>query len=135
MRHVQDNCQIFRAPSPPVCGNVHSYPPSAFRVSWFCTDSVEDCLITELKGSGRSAGPLRSQTIITDDIWYRIGFVWDGSHRILSVDNMAVAEDAQNGLEGSSNGRYIDTSKMMQSGTDFSGLIDDIRIYNRVVHP
>jgi len=104
-------------------------------VSWLCTDSVEGCLITELKGSGRSAGPLRSQTVITDGTWHRIGFVWDGSHRVLYVDDMMVSEDTQDSLEGSSNGLYFGVGNTLAAGTFFSGLIDDIRIYNRAVTP
>jgi hypothetical protein len=104
-------------------------------VSWLCMDSVEGCLITELKGSGRSASPLRSQTIITDGTWHRIGFVWDGSHRILYVDDIAVAEDTQDGLEGSSNGLYFGVGSALAPDTFWSGLIDDIRIYNCAIHP
>jgi hypothetical protein len=46
-----------------------------------------------------------------------------------------VAEDIQYSLEGSENGFYIGAGKMMQSGTYWSGLIDDVRIYNRTVSP
>ncbi|MHC4440009.1 MAG: LamG-like jellyroll fold domain-containing protein [Planctomycetota bacterium] len=38
-------------------------------------------------------------------------------------------------MQGSSGGLYIGTGKMMQPGTYFSGLIDDVRIYNRAVKP
>jgi len=103
--------------------------------SWLCTDSVEGYLITELKGSGRSASPLRSQTIITDGTWHRIGFVWDGSHRTIYVDDVIVAEDTQDGLEGSSNGLYFGVGSTLALGTFFSGLIDDVCIYDRAIHP
>ncbi|MHC4537823.1 MAG: LamG-like jellyroll fold domain-containing protein [Planctomycetota bacterium] len=33
------------------------------------------------------------------------------------------------------NGLYIGTNKAMEAGTFFSGLIDDVRIYNRAVRP
>jgi len=105
------------------------------RASWLCTDPVEGCLMTELAGPGRGSGPLRSQAVITDGEWHRIGFVWDGSNRTLYVDNIAVAEGTQNGLWDSVNGLYIGTGSAMQPGTYFSGLIDDIRIYNRAVSP
>jgi gluconolactonase len=103
--------------------------------SWLGSDPLEGNLMTELKSPGRSAGPLQSQTIITDGSWHRIGLVWDGSRRILYVDSIAVAEDTQDGLEDSINGLYIGTGKAMAPGTYFSGLIDDVRIYNRVVIP
>ena len=104
-------------------------------VNWLCTDTNEGHLMTELAGPGPNSSPLQSQTVITDGEWHRIGFVWDGSHRTLYVDDVVVAKDTQDGLEGSSLGLYIGTGKMMQSGTYFSGLIDDVRVYNRAVKP
>ncbi len=54
---------------------------------------------------------------------------------MLYVDGVVVAEDTQDGLEGSDSGLYIGTSKAIEPGTYWSGLIDDVRIYNRVVIP
>lgn len=103
--------------------------------NWLCTDPLDGNLITELKGTGRSASPLQSQTIITDDNWHHIGLVWDGSHRMLYVDEVAVAEDTQANLVASENGLYIGAGKAVEVGSFWSGLIDDVRIYNRVVIP
>ena len=102
--------------------------------NWLTADA-EGNLITELAGPGRNSGPLQSQTVITDGTWHRIGFVWDGSQRRLYVDGVVVAEDIQNGLVGSNNGLYIGCGKAIEPGSFFSGLIDDIRIYNRAVSP
>ncbi|MHC4463466.1 MAG: LamG-like jellyroll fold domain-containing protein [Planctomycetota bacterium] len=44
-------------------------------------------------------------------------------------------EDTQDVLGGSYDGIYIGTGKAMAAGTFFSGLIDDVRIYNRAVSP
>jgi acyl-CoA thioesterase-1 len=104
-------------------------------VNWLSTDSSDGNLITELKGTYRSASPLQSQTIITDDLWHRIGFVRDGFDRTLYVDDIPVAQDTQDNLGDSENGFYIGTGKGMEPETFFSGLIDDVRIYNRVVIP
>jgi hypothetical protein len=103
-------------------------------VNWLAMDA-EGNLMTELAGSGQSSGPLQSQTIITDREWHPIGFVWDGSRRTLYVDNIAVAQDVQDNLMGSGMGLYIGTGNMMQPGTHFSGLIDDVRLYNRAMSP
>ncbi len=102
---------------------------------WLCADPSEGNLMTELKGTGRGATELLSQTIITDGDWHRIGLVWDGSHRTLYVDDIAVAEDTQTNLLGSENGLYIGTGTAMEAGSFWSGLIDDVRIYNRAVSP
>jgi hypothetical protein len=106
--------------------------------NWLCTDSVEGCLMTELKASGRGApGPLLSQTSIINDDWHRIGLVWDGSYRHLYVDGVEVAIDAAPlfGLENVEGGLHFGTGSALATSSFFSGLIDDIRIYNRAVHP
>ena len=99
---------------------------------WLAVDS-EGNLMTELKCTGRSAGPLYSETVITDGLWHRIGLVWDGSTRTLCVDGFKVAEDTQPGLESSENSLYIGVGMDYAAGTFFSGLIDDIRIYNQAL--
>ena len=43
---------------------------------WLTADA-EGNLMTELKCTGRSAGPLYSETVITDGQWHRIGLVWE----------------------------------------------------------
>jgi len=102
--------------------------------NWLAADA-EGKLMTELTGPGRNSSPLRSQMVITDGTWHRIGFIWDGSNRTLCVDGVVVAEDTQPSLEGSQMGLYIGTGKAMEPGSYFSGLIDDVRIYNRAVSP
>jgi hypothetical protein len=54
---------------------------------------------------------------------------------MLFVDGVSVAEDIQSSLGFFSSGLYIGVGKDYASGTFFSGLIDDVRIYNRAVHP
>jgi len=97
--------------------------------NWLAVDA-EGNLMTELKCTGRFTDPLFSETVITDGQWHRIGLVWDGSNRILYVDGVAVAEDTKPGLQGSQMGLYIGVGKNYETGTFFSGLIDDVRIYN-----
>jgi len=101
--------------------------------NWLGTDPDLGCLMTELMATavGRfTPQPLKSESVITDGQWHRIGFVWDGAYRTLYVDGVIVAEDARHSLEGSQMGLYIGTGKSMEPGTYFSGLIDDVRIYN-----
>ncbi len=102
---------------------------------WLCADPSDGNLMTELKVTGRGANELLSLTIITDSNWHRIGLVWDGSHRTLYVDDIAVAEDTHTNLEASENGLYIGAGTTMEPGSFWSGLIDDVRIYNRALIP
>jgi len=79
--------------------------------------------------------PLVSEFIITDGQWHHIGFVWDGSYRSLCVDGIEVAKDAaaQNPLKSTNGGLYLGAGKNLGAGTLFSGLIDDVRIYNQAL--
>jgi len=104
-------------------------------VCWLATDPLQGFLMTELTESGRNGGPLQSETAITDGNWHRIGLVWDGSQRTLYVDSIVAAQDTQDNLDVKGGLLYIGCGKNMEQGTFFSGLIDDVRIYNRVVRP
>ena len=105
-------------------------------VNWLQIDA-DGTLMTELtKSGGRTLGvPLYSGTVITDGNWHRIGFVWDGSQRILYVDDIPVALDDQGSLGGSTGGMVIGVGQGNQADTFWSGMIDDVRIYDRVVEP
>jgi len=92
-------------------------------------------LMTELKQFGRQGKVLTSLAVITDGVWHRVGLVYDGSNRVLYVDDLEVARDAQAGLEDARTGLYIGAGKGMEPSSFFSGLIDDVRIYNRAVRP
>ena len=102
---------------------------------WLSLDA-EGRLMTSVECAGRSAGlSLLSEIVITDGQWRRIGLVWDGSHRMLTVDGIAVAEDMQAGLVSSDRGLYIGVGRDFSADSFFSGLIDDVRIYNRAIKP
>jgi len=106
--------------------------------NWLLADPVDGNLKTELRSSGRNDGPeLTSQAMITDGDWHRIGLTWDGSYRTLYVDDVSVAADAiaQLNPKDARGTLYIGAGKSLQAGTFWSGMIDDVRIYDRVVKP
>jgi len=106
--------------------------------NWLAADTDLGCVMTELipPAVGRFVPqPLKSESVITDGQWHRIGFIWDGSNRMLYLDDIIVAEDTQANLQGTDNGMYIGTDDARGPGTYWSGLIDDVRIYNRAVRP
>jgi len=92
-------------------------------------------LKTNLKSPGRFGKALASQAVITDQDWHRVGLVWDGANRILYVDDIEVARDTQTGLGASADGLYIGAGSKLSADSFWSGLIDDVRIYNRAVTP
>ncbi|MCP4450213.1 MAG: hypothetical protein GY809_02035 [Planctomycetes bacterium] len=79
--------------------------------------------------------PVTSDAVITDDLWHHIGLVSDGSGISLHVDDIEVARSDAPPLMPSTGDLQIGTGKNQESGTFWSGLIDDVRIYDRVVKP
>ena len=111
-------------------------------VSWLMTDAADGALRTDLKrpaGSGRGAlpegPPLICSTVVTDGDWHRVVFVRDGTDRILYVDDTEAARDAAESLEAAYGGLHIGAGSASEPDTFFSGLIDDVRIYNRAIRP
>ena len=100
---------------------------------WLSTNA-EGHLTTELKG-GKRPSYLLSEAVITDGDWHRVGFTWDGVNRILYVDDVIATIDTQDTLPGSEEGLYIGAGKGLEAITFWKGLIDDDRIYNRVIIP
>jgi hypothetical protein len=103
-------------------------------VNWLLIDD-DGTLMTDLASAGRSSSPLYSETVITDGNWHRVSFVWDGAQRSLYVDGAHIATDTQAGLAASTGGLAIGMGLGSQSGAFWSGTIDDVRIYDRVVAP
>ena len=103
--------------------------------TWLGTESSQGKLMTGLvpPPAGRFVPQqLISEFVVTDGQWHHIGFAWDGSYRALYVDGIEVKRDAaiQASLKSSDGGMYISAGKMLDVGSFFSGLIDDVRIYN-----
>ena len=103
--------------------------------TWLYIEDLDGNLMTGLRSPavGRFIPqPLVSEFIITDGHWHHVGFVWDNSNRILYGDGIEVAKDTapQNPLKPADGGLYIGAGKNLGAGTLFSGLIDDVRIYN-----
>ena len=101
--------------------------------NWLMLDA-QGSLKTTLKGSRRDPD-LGSTVAITDDAWHRVGFTWDGVNRVLYVDDSEVARDTQTGLQGSQGDLYIGAESNLEPGTFWSGLIDDVLVYDRAVAP
>jgi Tol biopolymer transport system component len=102
-----------------------------FGATWLCTDPSEGGLMTKL--GDPFFPPLQSGFVITDGQWHEIALVWDrdGSRRRLYVDGAEVAEDAGDvyGMP-SDGGLYLGCGSTFDPATYFSGLLDDVRIYN-----
>jgi len=104
---------------------------TGFGGTWLGADQVDGKLFTNLMYF-----ELASESVITDDQWHHVGIVWDGSRRYLYVDEEEVARDTSDMTAIQSTGDlYLGASKNLEATSFFSGLIDDVRIYNRAVSP
>jgi PKD repeat protein len=103
--------------------------------NWLGADPVDGRLMTEALIGARFGRPLLSQTVITGGDWRRVGLTWDGKKTTLYVDDVEVAKDTQSPVTPSDGGLQIGAGKGLEAGSFFSGLIDDVRIYNRAVTP
>lgn len=101
--------------------------------NWLTLDAQGN-LKTSLKG-GTRLPDLNSGVMLSDDTWHRVGFIWDGESRALYIDDVEVARDPHTAMEDAIGGLNIGAGSGLEDGTFFSGLIDDVQIYNRVVEP
>ncbi len=102
--------------------------------AWLWADPSYGRLITRLMHP--PFDPLVSESVITDVQWHHVGLVYDfdGLHRCLYVDGAEVARDTDVvGGVGSDGGLYFGAGKTLDAGSFFTGLIDDIRIYDRAL--
>ena len=102
--------------------------------TWLGADALSGNLMTGLRPpGGRSpTPPMVSDFVITDGQWHHVGIVITAHGvRNLYANGMRVASDAKGvALPYSNGGLYFGTSKTLDAASFFSGLIDDIRIYD-----
>jgi len=94
-------------------------------------------VVAWIKG-GSPGPPLVSESVINDGEWHHIGIVvlafQSMQFRYLYLDGVRVAMDTQFvELPSSNGGMYFGTDKNLDAPSLFSGLIDDVRIYNKAL--
>ncbi|MCF7975344.1 MAG: DUF4380 domain-containing protein [Phycisphaerae bacterium] len=104
-------------------------------VDWLLADPWNGFLKTNLQGTGRGDAPMTSQVVVTDDLWHRVGLVWNLTHLILIVDDVEVARSKQGIFPSISNHLYLGTNHSQEAGTFWYGLMDEVRLHNRAVQP
>ena len=104
---------------------------TGFGGTWLGIDQSDGKLFTNLMYF-----ELVSESVITDGQWHHVGIVWDGSRRYLYVDEEEVAGDTNDMTAIQSTGDlYLGAGKNLEATSFFSGLIDEVCIYNRTVRP
>ena len=103
---------------------------TGFGGTWLGLDPSDGKLFTTLMFV-----ELKSESVIPDDEWHLLGLVWDGSRRYLYLDGTEIAGDATalSYALSCDGGLNIGAGKTLDAGTFFSGLIDDVRIYDKAL--
>jgi hypothetical protein len=102
--------------------------------TWLGIDPSNGKLITKLMHPPFPL--LESDSVITDGQWHHVGLVYsrDSLHRHLYVDGAEVAKDMGPVPPiGSDRGLYIGADEILNTTSFFSGLIDDVRLYNNAL--
>jgi lysophospholipase L1-like esterase len=110
---------------------------SGTSVIWLGADAATGTLMTTLSDGGRLTRPLVSTTVVADGAWHNARLIWDGAGRCLFMDGQQVAADTRKmgKLKSSTTGLFIGVANNLDPATFWSGLIDDIHLYNRAIKP
>jgi hypothetical protein len=137
--------------TPPIGPSLEGSPFTSFSVfAWVKGGAPGQIIITQiLANNWLSVDPfggylmtasnndhLSTQVQVTDGQWHRVGFVWDAEARTrtLYVDDVERASDTQSfNLYVSQSGLHFGATSTLSSGVFWSGLMDDVRIYNKAV--
>ncbi len=85
--------------------------------------------------NGPTGGNLDGVGDVTTNTWRHATLVYDGVDKIIYIDGIEVARVASTGqIDESSYNLWIGANEQ-QTGRNFHGLIDDLRIYNRPLSP
>jgi hypothetical protein len=103
--------------------------------TWIGMDPLTGTLMSQITDGGRRTQALVSDTVLTDERWYEIALVWDGTYRHLFIDGVEVAVDSRAlaNLSGSRGGLHFGAAAGLDAGAFWTGLIDEIRIYDRAL--
>lgn len=114
---------------------VSQTPGASVGSPWLATDPSDGTLMS---GMMFPFPGLPSRAVVADGQWHEVTAEWDGTYRRLWVDHQEVSRDATPMARPplSWNGTLvIGAGERFEVGTFFTGLIDDVRVYNRAVRP
>jgi len=120
------------------CAWIKTSSPSSAIVSQ--VNAFYDCLSIDSSGHlitnmSYPMPALESNVIVTDDTWHHIGLIRDEVGKSLYVDGVEVARDNTLPALPAIGDLRIGADKILDPGSFFTGMIDDIRIYNQALEP
>jgi hypothetical protein len=104
--------------------------------NWLMVDE-DGNLESELLVGGRQNATLIAEAVITDGRWHRVGVVWTGSIGQLYVDGELLVTSLASGLDladRTPQGSFVLIGRGPE-GTNWAGEIDDVRFFERIIHP
>jgi len=106
-------------------------------IPWLGIDATTGTLLTAIRDTGRFTKPLVSEANISDGAWHQLRLVWDGKRRYIYVDGAEAAADTRDlgTLKSSNHDFFLGVGEDLAPGTFFSGLVDEMRIYNAALKP
>jgi len=101
--------------------------------AYLMADPSDGTLATELLLANM---PLDSEVVVTDNEWHEVGLEWDGEHRHLLVNGQQAAVD-EIPIPALDYAGYLNigTGPNSESGSFWSGLMDDVRVYEKRERP
>ncbi len=108
------------------------------KSNWLSTDQDGKLLVGLTETETRfGKPPVTTDVVVTDGNWHHVHVNWDGSFRIVYIDGIEAGRDPEARVfnQPSTNGLYFGTDYAKTAGTYWSGLIDEMRIYDNMVAP
>ena len=84
-------------------------------------------------GASGTGTNLDANTEVTTDTWRHVAAVYDGTNKIVYIDGAEDARLASTGPIDTSSYNLFIGANSQQVGRNLTGLVDDVRIYNRVL--
>jgi len=84
-------------------------------------------------GASGTGTNLNANTAVTTDTWRHVASVYDGSNKIVYIDGAEDARLASTGSIDTSSYNLFIGANSQQVGRNLTGLVDDVRVYNRVL--
>jgi len=85
--------------------------------------------------NGPSGGNLNALTTVTTNTWRHAALVYDGANKIIYIDGAEDARVASSGAINVSTYALYIAANSQQGNRNLTGVVDDVRIYNKALTP
>ena len=86
-------------------------------------------------GANGTGDNLNASTVVTTNTWRHVALVYNGASKTIYIDGVEDARDASSGNINSSGYNFYVGQNSQQADRYLTGLVDDVRIYNKALSP